>query len=124
MCCALCYFRNMHKGHKLYEITDEESLKKENITLDSSTNIFSSNFQYVVNLKEKIEKEISDIDILYDKINGEVTKSFEKKHEILINEENKLKEKLQNEVILKQHLLLGKYNYDTMLKVKQMKFMI
>ena len=84
----------MHKGHKLYEITDEESLKKENITLDSSTNIFSSNFQYVVNLKEKIEKEISDIDILYDKINGEVTKSFEKKNEILINEENKLKEKL------------------------------
>ena len=69
----------MHKGHKLHEITDEKSLKKENISLDSSTNLFSSNLQYVVNLKEKIEKEISDIDILYDKINEFIISNINEK---------------------------------------------
>ena len=52
----------------------------------------------ILKLKEKIEKEIIDIDKLYDKVNNEVTKSYEQKHEKLLLEEKDLKEKLQNEV--------------------------
>ena len=39
-----------------------------------------------------------EIDKLYDKIDKEITKSFEIKHEKLIKEENELKDKLKNEV--------------------------
>ena len=49
-------------------------------------------------LKNKIEKELKEIDQLYDKVNKEITKSFEIKHEKLIKEENDLKENLKNEV--------------------------
>ena len=49
-------------------------------------------------MKEKIEKEISEIDSLYDKVTNELKNSFKKKHEELIKEENDLSEKLQNEV--------------------------
>ena len=59
---------------------------------------FNELLQNTVNLKKKIENEISEIDKLFDKVNNEVSKSFEKKHEKLIFDENKLKEKLQNEV--------------------------
>ena len=30
----MCYFKNLHNGHKLVELSDEEALKKENITID------------------------------------------------------------------------------------------
>ena len=79
-------------------ICDEELLKKENITLESSTNQFNELLQNAISLKEKIENEINDIDKLYDKVNNELTKSYETKHEKLIIEENNLREKLQNEV--------------------------
>ena len=49
-------------------------------------------------MKESIEKEITEIDKLYDKVNNELIKSFELKHEKLIKQENDLREKLQNEV--------------------------
>ena len=49
-------------------------------------------------MKEKIEKEINELNDSYDKIFGEITQSYEKKHEKLIKEENDLKEELQNEV--------------------------
>jgi hypothetical protein len=51
-----------------------------------------------VNLKDKIENEIISINELYDKINKEVTESFQIKHETLIKKENEIKEKLKNEV--------------------------
>ena len=98
LCCFNCTFRNLHKGHKLIEINDYDTLKKENITIDSSTKEFNEIIQKLINLKEKIEKEINKIDKLFDKVNDEVTKSYEIKHKILIKEENDLKEKLQNEV--------------------------
>ena len=37
LCCAMCYFTNLHKEHKLLKIEDEEALKKENISVDIST---------------------------------------------------------------------------------------
>ena len=40
-----------------------------------------------------------EIDNLYDKVNKDVTTSFEKFHEKLIKEEEEIKDKLQNNVI-------------------------
>ena len=94
----MCYYLNLHQGHKVLLINDEESLKKENITIESSTKQYNDLIGKTISLKEKIEKEITEIDKLYDKINKEVIKSFEIKHEKLIKEENDLKERLQNEV--------------------------
>ena len=54
--------------------------------------------QKIENLKKKIEKEITLIDKSYDKINNEITKVYEVKHEKLLTEEKNLKENLQNEV--------------------------
>ena len=49
-------------------------------------------------MKEKIEREILKINDLYDKTINGVTIYYKKKYEILVKEENDLKEKLQNEV--------------------------
>ena len=50
------------------------------------------------NLKNKIEKEINDINNLYDKTINDITNSFLEKHEKLLKEENDIKEKLQIEI--------------------------
>ena len=94
----MCYFLNLHNGHKVYQITDEDSLKKENISIDFSMKDFNDNIKKVIDFKEKIENEIIKIDKLYEKVNNETKKYFELKHEKLIKEENDLKEKLQIEV--------------------------
>ena len=92
----MCYFRNLHEGHKLIEIYgNEELLNKEKITIESSFNEIN---QKANNLKNKIENEIEEINKLYEKVNKEVTKYFELKHEKLTKDENDLKDKLQNEV--------------------------
>ena len=88
----------MHNGHKILEISNEESLKKENITLEYSAKEFNDIVQKIICLKEKIENEINKINNLYEKTVDELSKSFKKKHEKLIKEENDIKEKLQNEV--------------------------
>jgi len=80
------------------EISDEESLQKENITLQSSTEEFSQIINNTNELKNKIEKQINDINELYDKTIADLTKSFEEKIGKLIKHENDIKEKLQNEV--------------------------
>ena len=82
----------------MIEITDDESLKKENITIDKSKGDFDKVFEKVNSLKDSIENEIDKINKLYDKIYAEVTKSFEIKHEKLIKQENEIKEELQNKV--------------------------
>ena len=38
LCCPLCFYKNMHEDHKILEITDEEALKKENITIENTKN--------------------------------------------------------------------------------------
>ena len=73
-------------------------LKKENLTLNSYNEQFKDISNKANALKEKIEKEINEIDNLYDKVNNEMKNSFKKKHEKLIKEENELRDKLQNEV--------------------------
>ena len=98
LCCTYCYYKNIHDGHKILEINDEESLKKENITIDISKREFNDILQKATSLRDKIEKEINEINQLYEKVNKQVKNSFELKHEKLIKEENNLKEKLQNEI--------------------------
>ena len=65
-----------------------------------------------MNIKDKIENEMKKINELYEKMDKETTKSFELKHEQLIEEEKKIKDKLDNEVTkikskLEEHLSLA-----------------
>ena len=87
----------MHKGHKVLEIDDEESFKNEKISIETSVDEFNSLNEKTISLKNKIEKEIEQINNLYDKIDKEVTQSFTEKYDKLKKEENDLKEKLQIE---------------------------
>ena len=57
----MCHFMELHTGHKLIRTKDEESLKKENITIDSFTKDFNEINKNVNKLKDKIEKEIQEI---------------------------------------------------------------
>ena len=72
---------NLHNGHKVVPITDEDSLKKENIEIQSSTKEFNDNIQKISELKKKIENEVLEIDKLYEKVDNEVTQSFIAKYE-------------------------------------------
>ena len=98
MGCAICDFKNIHKDHKIISIEDEESLKKENINLDSAINECNKYTEKIKKLREKIESEIEIINNEYDNMDKEITKIYEEKYQKLKNEENNLKEKLQNEV--------------------------
>ena len=98
LCCAYCLYVNLHKGHKVVPIDDEESLKKENIIINEYTKEFDTNAQNITNIKNKIEKEINEINLAYEKAEKETSKSFELKHEKLIKEEKYIKDKLQTEV--------------------------
>jgi len=73
-------------------------LNKENIALDSVTNDFNDLSQKVIDLKNKIDNEINKLNELYRITINDITKSYLNKHELLIKEENEIKEKLENEV--------------------------
>ena len=104
----MCICKNIHSGHKIIDIADEESLKKENISIEDSSKNLDDNKNKLEELKNKIENEMIKIDKLYDKVDNEVTKSYEMKHEKLIKEENELKDKLKNEVTkIKENLELN-----------------
>ena len=75
-----------------------DSLKKENITIESSIEEFNELTNKITDLKNKIENEINKINNLYDKTINDLTQSFLIKHEKLIKEENEIKETLQNKV--------------------------
>ena len=68
LCCALCYFKNLHFGHKLLDINDIDSLIKENISIEESNKKYNLEIEKINNLKEKIEKEINKIDKLYNNV--------------------------------------------------------
>ena len=96
LCCPICYYLNLHVGHKVILINDEESFKKENIKIEIL--VLEKTNQKVVKLKKTIENEINKINIIYDKLNNELTQFFIKGHEQLIKEESDLRENLQNKV--------------------------
>ena len=89
---------DLHKGHKVIPIEDEESLKKENISINDYIKEFDSGAKKVSNLKEKIENEINKINTSFDKVEKDTSKYFESKHEQLLKEEKDIKDKLQTEV--------------------------
>ena len=97
--------KNNHYSHKIIEIEDEESLKKENISIEVSKKQLNGLFEKINTVKERIEKEMEEINKIYDKTFSEVTKSYEIKHEKLLKEENELKDKLQTEVTKVKEIL-------------------
>ena len=98
LCCAYCHFKNLHQGHNLLELSNIESIEKENINIESSTQEFDKIIEKTISLKNKIEKEVNNINILYEKTIKDLTNSFVQKHEKLIKIENNLKEELQIEI--------------------------
>ena len=63
----------------------------ENISNEIISKDFNDILQKTIELKNKIENEISKISILYEKVLEDMNKSFQEKHKKLINEENDLK---------------------------------
>ena len=95
----------MHKGHKLFEISDEDNLKKEKISVEEEIKSYSGISQKMEGLKNKIENEIKKLNQLFDKTVYDLKKSYQKKYEIILKEENELKENLQNKVTKTKELL-------------------
>ena len=99
---------------------NEESLNKGSEFINSCIKDFNELLQQTINLKKKIENEMTEIDKLYDKVNNEVSNSFKKKHEKLMLEENKLKEKLQNEVTkIKEKLEYSLSKFSEVIKINE-----
>ena len=84
---------DLHKEHKVIQIKDEETLKKEKININDYIKDFDESAKKVTNIKDKIENEIKNINESYEKMNKATTKSFELKHEKLIKEEKEIKDK-------------------------------
>ena len=63
----------MHRNHKLIEIDDEETLKKENISIEDSLKDLDLNIQKLTNIKNNIANEITEINKVYDKVDKETT---------------------------------------------------
>ena len=82
----------------MIELSDNESLEKESLTIDFKMKEFNEISNKVIEIKNKIEFEINEINTQFEKTIENLTKSYLKKHEQLIKEENSLKEKLENEV--------------------------
>ena len=61
LCCAYCHYKNLHPNHKILEISDVDSIKKENISLENSTEDLTNIVEKIKLLKDKIEKEINNI---------------------------------------------------------------
>ena len=117
LCCSHCLYKNFHINHKILEIYDEESLKKENITIDNSKKEFKDNIQKLNNLKKSIEQEIKEIDKTFEKVDNETTRSYEAKREKLKKEEEDLKEKLKTEVTkIKEQLEINFSEVNSLLK--------
>ena len=68
LCCSLCVVKNIHLDHSVLEITDEEALKKENLTIENTKNDFDQNIKKLEDLKKLIEKEMQEIDNTHKKV--------------------------------------------------------
>ena len=104
----------------MLEVNDEESLNKENITINISMNEFDKLIERANELKNKTEKEIEEINKLYDKTIDDLSKIFKQRHEQLDKDELKLKEKLDNEVTkVKEKLEIFLTNTNNELKISE-----
>ena len=106
-----------HKNHKLIPINDEESLKKENISIEDFIDELNKYFEKINKLKEKTENEMIKLDNLFYKSSKDLAKSFEEKHLALTKQEDDIKEKLQNEVTkVKEKLEQNLSHYNHLIK--------
>jgi predicted nucleic acid-binding Zn-ribbon protein len=67
---------DLHNDHIVLKIDDEESLAKENITLDNEEKDFNINIEKLNNLNKSIENEIIEIDKIYEKVDNDITKAY------------------------------------------------
>ena len=79
------------------EIFNEESVIKENITIEGKSEEIEKDIKKMNNIKENIENE-KHINNTYDKIYKEISKGCIRKNEQLFKKENELILNLQNEV--------------------------
>jgi len=96
------------------DISDLESLKNKNIYIDIPTEEYLQIRNNLVKLKDEIEKEIKNINHIYDITVKDIINSFKHKYEYLVEEKNNLKERLENEVKRKNNKLesyLSQTNY-------------
>ena len=116
MCCLMCFYKDLHKGHKLIEIFDEDKIKKENFNVEEEIKAYNDISLKMDGLKNKIEKEIEKLNQLFDETIDHLKKSYQKKYEMLLKEEKDLKENLQNKVTKTKEKL---ENYLTEINEKQ-----
>ena len=120
MFCSYCSFENLHLNHKLVKIEDEEELKKENISIENSNKDIELNIQKLTNLKNIIEREMSEIDKAYEKVDKETTNYYELKREKLKQEGEDLKETLKTETTkIKQQLEINLSEVVNLLKTSE-----
>ena len=97
-CWSECLYKNKHKDHKLIRIEDEESLRKEIITIDFYQKDNEEIKNKIMDIKDKIKKEQDELDKIYEDIKNKIKNNYEKKMEELLKEENNLIDKLNNEI--------------------------
>ena len=116
----MCHFENIHNNHRLLRSSDEDSLKKEDISIEESTKDWNETKKAIEELKNKIENEMIKLDKLYENVDKEITKSFKLKYEQLTKEENELKDKLKNEVTkIKEKLEINITNINEILRINE-----
>ena len=79
LCCSLCHFLKPHEGHKLIYINDEESLKKENLTINATSDDLEKINVQILNLSKVIEEELTKIDTSFKNTQEKVQTFFEEK---------------------------------------------
>ena len=117
-CCSFCHYKNQQLDHNIIEISDEETIKKENFNLESYVNDFNEYFNRTNSLKQEIEKEMERINKIYDEANNEITKIYKNKYEKLKKEEEDLRKKIEMEVTkIKENLEI--YLLESIEQIKQ-----
>lgn len=94
----MCVFNHQHDGHKVIEIKNIDSLKKENIKLEDELELLNNHAKEIVKLKNNIEAEIKKINDLYEKAMENLENSYRKKIEIILKEKEEHIEKINIEV--------------------------
>ena len=120
ICCAMCHFKNLHFGHNLVEISNKEDLKTENLSIENEMNNFNDITKKMQDLKNKIENEIENINNMFDKSMIDLKNSYQKKYDILLKEENDLKENLQYNVTkIKEKLEINLSEINNNIKINE-----
>ena len=99
MCCQLCFYLNIHKGHKVIFFNNKELFEKEDTNTDINLfkNLLNESVEEIIKIKNLIETENDKIDNRYDSNFNEILKYFKENPDKKIKEEE-LIDKLKFEV--------------------------